>query len=438
MSRVPKHPAPTKSSPSSRSRPARSRVHGLRRGSAPPDRWRPLFPPATDLDSGLLVCVAWLLLALLWAAAPLGAQAPAVSPQGLATPPAEGAPTAEGPLAPIRAVRLRASSSPFLVVPDDHPEVASALAALPAEGGTVLVRAAEDCYVLSDMLHIDRSNVSLVGEEGACLRLADHVNRPVVLIGSSSGTVAPEERIFDVAVRGLRLDGNRENQDQEGAVGLPNVQNNALGVRGAERVHLERLTLTGARSGGLVISQQASKIFVRSVTFSDNFFDGLAIDGGHEVLVEQFVSEDNDFSGISVDTGSSRIQVRDGLVQRNGDNGVFVRFARESSFSDLTVVDNCNFGVFASHAEAGGAEGLVEVSFSGLRIFRNGNAGFFFGSSPAEGSADNYLVHSQLAGNGAAGEGDEIAGNANAALTRAQNVVTGFRTDGPTNRACPE
>lgn len=414
--------------PSPRFQPKGSGARPLRRTCSAPRRTLQLHPWAPGFAAGLSPL---LLIAILWAAAPLGAQAPRVSPQGFA------AATAEGALPPIRAVRLRVSARPFLVVPDDHPDVASALAALPAGGGTVFVRAAEDCYVVSDMLHIDRSNVSLVGEEGACLRLADHVNRPVVLIGSSSETVAPEERIFDVAVRGLRLDGNRENQDQEGAVGLPNVQNNALGVRGAERVHLERLTLTGARSGGLVISQQASSIFVRGVTFSDNFFDGLAIDGGHEVLVEQFVSEANDFSGISVDTGSSRLQIRDGLVQANGDNGVFVRFARESSFSDLTLVDNCNFGVFASHADAGGGEGLVEVSFSGLRIFRNGNSGFFFGSSPAEGSADNYLVHSQLAGNGTPGQGDEIAGNANAALTRAQNLITGFRTDGPTNRTCP-
>lgn len=330
-----------------------------------------------------------------------------------------------------------AARNPFVIVPDDFADIAAAVGSL-ASGGTVFVRARDTCYLLDDMIHIHRSRVSLVGEAGACLRLADHVNRPVILIGSSSETVDPSERIFDVTVRGFFIDGNRDNQDQEGAAGLPNVQNNAIGIRGAERVHLERLTLTAARSGGLVVSQQASKVLVRGVIFAGNFFDGLAIDGASEVLVEEFVAENNDFSGVSVDTGSRRIQIRDGLIQRNGDNGVFIRFSRESSFTDLTIVDNCNLGVFASHASPAGAEGLVEVSFSQLRIFRNASSGFFFGSTEAEGSFDNFLTNCQLGGNGSTGSGDEIAGtSSNPAIHEAHNTIVDFRVDGPTNRTCP-
>jgi hypothetical protein len=330
-----------------------------------------------------------------------------------------------------------AARSPFVIVPEDFGDIEAAVGSL-ASGGTVFVRARDTCYLLDDMVHIDRSGVSLVGEDGACLRLADHVNRPVILIGSSSETVDPSEKIFDVAVRGFFIDGNRDNQDQEGAMGLPNVQNNAIGVRGAERVHFERLTLTDARSGGLVVSQQSSKVFVNGVIFSGNAIDGLAIDGASEVLVEEFVAENNDFSGVSVDTGSRRIQIRDGLIQRNGDNGVFIRFSRESSFTDLTIVDNCNLGVFASHASAAGTEGLVEVSFSQLRIFRNAGSGFFFGSTEAEGSFDNFLTDCQLGGNGSSGSGDEIAGtSSNPAIHDAHNTIVDFRVDGPTNRTCP-
>lgn len=338
---------------------------------------------------------------------------------------------------PDGSLQVSAARQPFVVVPDDFADVAAAVASLDA-GGTVYVRAQSTCYGIGSMIHLDRSNLSLIGEPGACLRLGDHVNRPVILVGSSSETIPPAERIFDVAVAGFRIDGNRFNQDQEGAAGLPNVQNNAIEVRGAERVYLERLTLANARSGGLVISQQASKVFVGGVTFSGNFFDGLAIDGAHEVLVERFVSEDNDFSGVSIDTGSSRLQIRDGLVQRNGDNGVFLRFARESSLTDLTIVDNCNHGVFASHDDAASDRGLIEVSFSGLRIFRNADVGFFFGTTEAQGSFDNFLTHSQIGGNAAEGDGDETSGvAANAAIHESGNVVVPFRVDGPTGRTCP-
>jgi|GEM_PF-2184483 len=344
--------------------------------------------------------------------------------------------TSGGFLFPDGTLQATAAHMPLVVVPDDVADPVAAVAGLTA-GGTVFVRAQTSCYSLSDMIHIDRSHVSLIGEEGACLRLADHVNRPVILIGSSSETVPPAERIFDVSVRGLRVDGNRQNQDQEDAVGLPNVKNNAVGVRGAERVHLERLTLSDARSGGLVISQQASKVFVEEVVLSGNTFDGLAIDGASEVFVEHFVAEDNSFSGVSVDTGTARVQIRDGLIQRNGDNGVFIRYASESSFSDLTIVDNCGYGVFASHASASGGEGLVEIDFADLRIFRNGNAGFSFATTQAEGSFDNFLTDSRIAGNAGAGSGDEVLGiSTNPAITTQGNTVTSFRTDGPTHLTC--
>lgn len=334
-------------------------------------------------------------------------------------------------------LQVAAAHHPSVVVPDDYTDVAAAVASL-TDGGTVYVRARDECYSVATMIHLDRSRLSLIGEEGACLRLADHVNLPVILIGSSSRTVPPEERISDVAVRGFRVDGNRLNQDQEGAAGLPNVQNNAIGVRGAERVLLDRLILTGARSGGLVISQQASEVFVSGVTLSDNHFDGLAIDGASEVLVDRFVAEDNLMSGLSVDTGSSRVQVRGGLVQRNGHNGLFIRFTRESSFTDLTLVDNCRFGVFASYDDQVPDSGLVEVTFSGLRIFRNDFAGFFLGSDESNGSADNFLTHSQIGGNAGSGAGDELGGvDGNAAITLQGNAVVPFRTDGPTNRSCP-
>ncbi len=339
--------------------------------------------------------------------------------------------TAGGFRFPDGSLQQKASSAPFIVVPDDAADISTAVAGL-TSGGTVFVRAQTTCHLLNDMIHINRSSISLIGEQGACLKLNDNINKPVILIGSSAATVAPADRIFDIHVSGFFIDGNQENQTQEGAVGLPNVQNNAIGVRGAERVYLNRLSLTNARSGGLVVSQQASKIFVDSVIFSGNFFDGLAVDGAHEVIVEHFVSEDNNYSGVSIDTGSTRLQIRDGTIQKNGDNGVFIRFARESYLAELTITDNCNFGVFASHDAPIGNEGLIEVVFSDLSIFRNVAAGFSFATTENNGSVDNFLTNSRVAGNG----GGEILG-INSGITESGNVIpASFRATGPTNRSC--
>ncbi len=237
------------------------------------------------------------------------------------------------------------------------------------------------------------------------------------------------------AVSGFLIDGNASGQTMEDAAGLPNVKNNAIGVRGAERVYLDHLTLKNARSGGLVISQRSAKIFVDEVVLAENEFDGLAIDGAHEVLVEHFIAEANRASGVSIDTDSSRLQLRAGLIQKNDDNGVFIRHSQESHLSELTIVDNCNHGVFASHAGSG--QGLVEIDFSQLSIFRNQSSGFFWATSAAQGSNDNFFTNSRVAGNGGEGPADEIVAIEAASIIEEQNTLDpDFRDDGPTNRFC--
>lgn len=340
----------------------------------------------------------------------------------------QGPPGAEGPAG------HDGTSFARVTVPDDMTDIAAAVASL-TSGGIVFVRAQDACHEGTSPIHINRSNISLIGEQGVCIRLADGANQPVILIGSSSPTVSEAERIFDIHVSGFKIDGNRANQkppnENDEAVGLPNVKINAIAVRGAERVWLNQLVLTSARSGGLVISQQSRKVFVHDVIMSDNFFDGLAVDGAHEVFIENFVSESNDFSGVSIDTGSSGLLIQNGVIQKNGDNGIFVRFTQESRFKGLSITDNCNFGVFASHANTNSQEGVVELVFSDLDIFRNSSAAFQFATDSSQGSVDNVIMSSRIAGNAG---GDIIGG---AGLEEFGNLVFASTRIGPTNRICP-
>lgn len=321
----------------------------------------------------------------------------------------------------------------IVTVPDQMGDIVAAVSSL-NDGGTVYVRARADCYIVSAPIHISNSNVSLIGEEGACIKLADNANVPVIIIGSSLETVPDTDHINNVYVSGFTVDGNKNNQrDATGsdeAEGLPNIKINAIAVRGADEVWLDRLILKNARSGGLVISQQSQNVFVQDTIFSDNFFDGLAIDGGGQVLVNNFISQDNGFSGVSIDTGSSGVLLQSGLIERNGDNGIFIRFTRESQFKDLTITDNCNFGIFASHADPGGLEGLVEIAFSELDVYRNMSAGFQYATSEANGSTGNALTNSRFGGNA----GGEIIGGTG--LVDSGNVIIPLTENGPTNRTC--
>lgn len=305
-----------------------------------------------------------------------------------------------------------------VVVPDDVDDVARAVASLPTSGGTVFVKARPACYPITSSVHIDRSNISLVGEQGATLCLENGIKQPVVLIGPESAHVPLDARIKNIRVEGLIIDGNRDNQgdqpEDEDAIGRPHLKNNAISIHGAVNVFLERLVLKNARSGGLVISQQSASIFISDAIFAGNFFDGIAIDGGHQVFLSHFKSEFNDGSGVSIDTGSSLLQLSDGLIRNNGDNGLFVRMTSMSRFKHLSIENNCNHGVFASHVFDGQVvpnSGVRELFFTDLSIVRNGGAGVYYGSNSNEpfGSVHN-IVHGSLLGGNANGhiEGDVI------------------------------
>ncbi|MEM7208220.1 MAG: alpha/beta hydrolase-fold protein [Pseudomonadota bacterium] len=293
-------------------------------------------------------------------------------------------------------------------VPDHTEDVAHAVELLPDSGGTIHIRAREDCYPIDRSVHLNRSNLSLIGEQGATLCLEDGVRQPVILVGSAARSVPEEKHVHNIRIEGLIVDGNRQNQGSderaEDAEGRPHLKNNAISVHGAQSVYLTRLTLKSARSGGLVVSQRSRGLYVSDTIFFDNHFDGIAIDGGFEVFVNNFKSQANLASGISIDTGSGEIHFSNGLVANNGDNGIFIRDSRQGSFRGLALRDNCTHGVFASHVDEGvavahsGVRGLV---FSGLDVVRNGRAGFFYGSSNREPvfSAHNLLHNSRFGGN---------------------------------------
>ena len=307
------------------------------------------------------------------------------------------------------AIRSADNSSAGIIVPDDNPDIGSAIDNLPDAGGTVYVRANSGCYIVRDSIHIARSNVSLIGEQGALLCLADNIRQPVILIGSPARDVQPDKHVFNIRVSGFTIDGNRSNQgegdDAEDARGRPHLKNNGISIHGAQRVYLDDLVLQNARSGGLVISQKSRTIFINNVVFAANHFDGIAIDGGHEVFLSNFKAELNLASGVSIDTGSSEIYMTNGLLQKNAHNGIFIRHTRSATFRGMDIKDNCHHGVFASHSDDGSrivpGSGVNEVAFSDFSLLRNGKPGFFYGSNstPPGASLHNSISDARIGGN---------------------------------------
>ncbi len=151
--------------------------------------------------------------------------------------------------------------------------------ALPPTGGQVIVHAGT--YTCTVPIVIDRDNVDLRGQGPATvLRLADSANSPVLVLGQT--TTLPFVTRSNIRVSDLFIDGNRESQTLEcwggpcDTGGLTAIRNNGITLRRVSDVLIERVTVSRARSGGLVSEKGSRRLTVRDFTSFDNHFDGLA------------------------------------------------------------------------------------------------------------------------------------------------------------------
>ena len=120
-------------------------------------------------------------------------------------------------------------------------------------------------YVCSRPVVMSRSGVALRGRGRPTLRLADHAESPLLVMGGldddASGVPTP---VTGLLVEGLALDGNRANQAGEcwgGACdtgGTTGVRNNGLTIRGVKDSTVRDVEITGARSGGLTTERDCA------------------------------------------------------------------------------------------------------------------------------------------------------------------------------------
>jgi hypothetical protein len=176
--------------------------------------------------------------------------------------------------------------------------IQNAIDALPSAGGEVLLKPKK--YVCRGSIVIDRDNVTLRGSgRGTVLWLADHTNRPVLVLGQTIS--APNVARSGIEVADLSIDGNRAQQDFECSRGPCSgedfLRNNGISLRRVEDVMIEHVTVENARSGGLVAELGSRRLTVRDFTSFANEFDGLA---AYETQDSRFIGlylHDNEAAG---------------------------------------------------------------------------------------------------------------------------------------------
>jgi Right handed beta helix region len=257
-------------------------------------------------------------------------------------------------------------------------DIARAIKALPPEGGRILLEAGT--YYLREPLVLDRNDVEVSGDqEATVLMLVDHADCPLLVIGPME--TPPTRKVSGVALRKLTLDGNRLNQANEcnggpcDNGGLSHIRNNALTIRSAEDVRVERVTARLARSGGVVLEKNCRRIHISDFTSHSNHFDGFAAYETEESFFTRLYLHSNAAAGISIDLRFDRNIVSHARLEKNGSQGIFMRDSNFNNFNHLTVTENGLQGIFLAQANDQNNTPCTGNIFSDLRVSGSGGAG---------------------------------------------------------------
>jgi parallel beta-helix repeat protein len=302
-------------------------------------------------------------------------------------------------IAPGAGTRVEAAKE-FIFEVRNLDDLALAQAAVEAPARDVsealTVRFAPITFELADTFRIGRSGVTVVGQTGTRLVLGDHVNKPVISVGSQADFVTAADLIENIVIKDMTIDGNKDNQDSETGVDAPWIRNNGIDVRAVRRLTVERVHASNNRSGGLVISWGSSEIRVIDCVFEKNFFDGIAFYTSTRILVANCAMRNNGFAGISLDNDLLESAFTGCILDSNRDVGVFARNSSNLAFRNCVIENSGDWGVFLAHDDED--RGVHDIEFAVCEVSNN-RGGLFMASVGEHQSSGTRVVGSTFHGN---------------------------------------
>lgn len=275
--------------------------------------------------------------------------------------------------------------------------IQKAIHKLPPEGGELVLQAG--IYTCTQPIFIDKNNVTLRGAGSATLlRLADHINAPVIVMGS--GENVPSYAVRYARVTDLTIDGNRANQTSE-CMGGPcseefPLRNNGISIRRCVDCVVNSVTVYGAMSGGLVTELGCRRLTIRDYTSYDNEFDGLA---GYETEDSTFSGihlYGNKAAGISTDIKFNNNKFYDVTIADNKTVGIFMRDSLDNTFTNLHIRDNVQHGIFLAQVNTDPSTAATGNTFTGVVISRSGGMGILANDISC---VNNMMVGAQFINN---------------------------------------
>ncbi|MCI5146531.1 MAG: hypothetical protein D3923_13645, partial [Candidatus Electrothrix sp. AR3] len=119
--------------------------------------------------------------------------------------------------------------SPLDVPVTASDSIQDAIDNLPDEGGTVFLKAG--IHKINSGIRINRSNISVTGEQGTLIKVEDGVNQPALLIGTAAATPGEDDLIRNISIANIKIDGNQLNQTSETDPSRPHIRNNGIEIR---------------------------------------------------------------------------------------------------------------------------------------------------------------------------------------------------------------
>ena len=194
---------------------------------------------------------------------------------------------------------------------------------------------------LNAPIYVEKSDVVIIGEEGAVVKMANGVNAPILVIGERSEE--PKLRIKNIKVFNLIFDGNMDNQTSEYMTAYPWLRNNCITVRGASDVYIENVITHHARSGGVVLEKGCTGVVINGLNAHDNFFDGFAGYMSEGCSLQNASLHHNKAAAISLDWSYNNNTFYNIHIYNNGDLGIFMRDCKANFFKDITIKYNAVF-----------------------------------------------------------------------------------------------
>jgi len=257
-----------------------------------------------------------------------------------------------------------------------------------------VIQIKSNTYILHDTYHINQSNISIVAEPGTKFILADHINKPVIAIGSQEEI--PSYTIENVSISGIEIDGNKDNQDSEYAAGMPWIRNNGIDARAVKRLTIDNVVSRNNRSGGIVVSWGSSDVHVQNSEFDNNYFDGAAYYDSRRIYTLNSSMKTNNGAGISLDNNLLDCIFSNCIIDSNQDVGIFARYSTEIRFNSCVIKSSSNWAVFLGHDEYD--NGVHDIMFSSCQLLNN-NGGIFVSSTNEAQSSHTSVVSSVFRGN---------------------------------------